>query len=279
MSETSTETGAGPLKGTVKVPGFGRVKTKTAVGVGGGAVVGMLLYFYIRQRRAAQAAANAAATSATSPNASPTVDPAGNTCDQSQINPATGYCLGSTQDLAATQQQSALQTAGEGGIYTGQPLTGGGGTPGGGVGFFANNAEWAQAVYVTLGSNGTDAIGQAVAAYLAGDVIPANEVNTINEAIAVQGRPPVAGPNGYPPAINTGPQPPPPKPKTEKVRVPSIVGDNVTNASSALQSLGLLMKPEPKPVKGKTHVVTSQHPKTGTMVTKGSTVTITYKTE
>jgi PASTA domain len=67
-------------------------------------------------------------------------------------------------------------------------------------------------------------------------------------------------------------------PTTTSVKVPNITGDSVVDASSALQSLGLIMTPEPAAVKGKTHVITSQTPAAGATAAKGSKVTIKYKT-
>ncbi len=63
-----------------------------------------------------------------------------------------------------------------------------------------------------------------------------------------------------------------------KVRVPSVVGKDVTTASAALGAAGLKMTPEVPAVKGKTHTVTSQTPAANSMVPTGATVTIKYKT-
>jgi beta-lactam-binding protein with PASTA domain len=62
------------------------------------------------------------------------------------------------------------------------------------------------------------------------------------------------------------------------VKVPALVGKDVVAASSLCQGVGLIMKPEPAAVAGKTHTVTGQSPAAGSSVTRGSTVNITYKT-
>lgn len=60
-------------------------------------------------------------------------DPAGNTC--SAVNPATGYCPGTPEDLAAQQSNAGTDTTGTGTGGTGTDQSGGsaGGTAGGGT--------------------------------------------------------------------------------------------------------------------------------------------------
>lgn len=68
------------------------------------------------------------------------------------------------------------------------------------------------------------------------------------------------------------------KPKTTTVTVPDIVGKDTAAAGPVIQRAGLVMTPNPAAVKGKSHVITSQSPKAGSKVAKGSKVTIQYKT-
>jgi hypothetical protein len=63
----------------------------------------------------------------------------------------------------------------------------------------------------------------------------------------------------------------------DKVRVPGVVGDTQEAAFSAISGAGLKPASATKPVKGRTLTVTSEDPKAGTEVDKGSTVRLTSK--
>lgn len=195
------------LEGTVKLPGFGPVKKKTAAYAGAGGVFLVLAVWWYRQRKAAQSASSAASSGA----AGMVTDPAGNTC--SAINPATGYCPGTVEDQQAMGGAAAL-----GGPYDTSGLGGGGlsgyyyGSGGAtavtppGPGNFADNAEWAQYVesYMIGTLNGDPAAtGNAIGKYLTGQPVTADQQNIIQEAIAYGGQPPAAGAGGYPPSIKT----------------------------------------------------------------------------
>jgi hypothetical protein len=259
------------LEGTVHLPAFGTVKKKTAAITAGLAVGGVLLVWYIRQRKAAQSASTA--TTATSSTAGDVTDPAGNVCSSADIDPQTGFCSGTAADLAALQQ------AGGGvGIDGGS----GGSTTGTGTGTttaFADNAAWAQAAEQYLGSDGADATAAAISKYIAGQQITAAQETVAEEAIAAEGYPPVAGANGYPPAMDvtgtpTGTGTPPGS--TGAVTVPNVVGMRTADqAVPTIQAAGLAADyTEPGSGFSTSHIdyVFSQTPGAGTQVAKGSTV-------
>lgn len=172
------------LEGTIKLPGIGPVQKKTALYVGAGVVVlGGIVYWRHK---------NAPAT----PDTATTTD--------AEIDPATGYPFGSPEDAAALAQQSNYVTPTD--------PTGGGGSsiPTTGTGYVSNGA-WVQGViaYMTQNSLVEDptALSSALGKYItASYVVPGSgDDSLITQAIAVQGYPPVSGPNGMPPAINRNP--------------------------------------------------------------------------
>lgn len=179
---------------TVKLPGVGKVNTTMAMAAVGGVVV--LGYVYYRRKKTA--AANAASTASV---------PA------SQIDAATGYPYGSSQDALALASQSAYQN----------PVSyGGGGGPAGnpnnvnnpqiGTGF-TNNAQWEQAAiaYLTAGGAPFSAVSSALGKFISGVAVTdgSADADYIHQAIAAEGQPPIPGPNGYPPSIRTGGGPSP----------------------------------------------------------------------
>lgn len=263
--------------GTIDVLGH-PVKKTTALAAGA-AGAGVIIIAIIRKRSAAQQAAASSAGTVT--------DPAGNQC--ATLDPSTGYCPGTAADASAQQAaaiSSGADTAGAsgggGGYYYQPPATGTSAT-GSAVPTFTDNASWGQYVETALGSNGEDATAAAIAKYLSGQPVTEAQQTTIEEAIAIANYPPVTGPNGDPPSMTLAPTnttTPPGSTSTAPatVKVPDVVNDWVVDASSALQSAGLKMTPEPAAVKGKVHIVTGQKPAAGATVARGSTVTITYKT-
>lgn len=185
----------------IKLPGGLHVKKEVAIG-GGILLTAVVIYFY-RKNKAQQAAAAAAAQTAANTT---TAGQTGTT-----IDPQTGYPYGSPEDQAALAAMSygQLPTYGSGpggnyGPYYNPPGPGGGGG-------FTTNAQWAQAAEQLMGSNGADATAAALGKYLTGQPVTSDQQTLIQEAIAVEGYPPVAGPNGFPPSINlTAGGPPPP---------------------------------------------------------------------
>lgn len=163
------------LGGNIKLPGIGEVPKKTALIIGGGGT--LILAVLIYRSRKAKTAATAGA-----------------------INPATGYAYGTPEDLAALAAQGSSLPANGGGAGSVSP---GGTIPGIG---FRTNAEWSQAVLAYMQSSGTvqdiGAVQIALGLYLNGEPAGAYQ-SLIEQAIAVEGLPPVAGVNGYPPSINT----------------------------------------------------------------------------
>lgn len=170
------------LEGDIKLPGVGPVSKKMALYVGGG--LGALVILMVVRKRKAAAAANAGVPS-------------------SDIDPATGFAYGSAEDQAALASQGGSIAAVPGG--TGGGSSGPVSVPGTG---FRTNAEWSQAVISYMASSGAvndpQLISQALGLYLNGR--PAGDFRQlIEQAIAVEGLPPVAGPAGFPPAINETP--------------------------------------------------------------------------
>jgi hypothetical protein len=139
---------------------------------------------------------------------------------------------------------------------------------------YTSDSAWATAAQAGLSDIGYSAtdVATALGLYLTGQPVDSTQANLINAAIAEFGAPPQGTFQ-----IITKPASAP-SPVTGTVTVPNITGDDVVNASSALQSAGLLMTPNPAAVKGKVHIVTGQNPKAGSKVAHGSTVHITYKT-
>jgi hypothetical protein len=179
----------------VKLPGVGGVSKKALVigGVASAAVIGLVL---LRKRSAASAPA---ATAGTDPNA---------------IDPATGLTYAeeaagaSTSDYLSPglQDTTGGPTYGATGYYdpnTGQWVYGNTGT---GQAAAVTNQQWAQNAISYLGQNGgvdTGALAQALGAYLNGQAVTSAQESLIDQAIAVEGYPPVSGANGYPPGIRT----------------------------------------------------------------------------
>lgn len=173
------------LEGNIKTP-FGDVSKKTGLIIAGAAVL-VFGYTYYRAKKAKDAAATAAAGANT------------------EIDPATGYAYGSPEDAAALSAQAQYNTPTGG--------SGGGGSSTGAYpsGSFTTNAGWTQAVLSYFGAEGfadLSAMSSALGKYLAGQPVSDTDKSLIEQAIAVQGYPPISGPNGYPPSVNTAPAPP-----------------------------------------------------------------------
>jgi hypothetical protein len=161
------------LEGTIKTP-LGVVQKKTALILGGGAVVLGGIVWYRQKQLAAT-----------------TVTPT-----EGEINPATGYPYGSPEDAAALQAQTS---------YVSPPAPTGGSTTYPTTGY-TSNSQWVQAVieYMTGNNTVTDAtqLSAALGKFITGAYVTDAEVSLIQQAIAVQDFPPISGPNGYPPSLN-----------------------------------------------------------------------------
>lgn len=184
---------------------FGTPVKKTYV-IGGGVIVGALFIYEYRKQQAAKAAAAAAASASAGPSVNTSGDQyppdgtTGNPSDPYSTDPATGMTYG---DEA-------------GGGYVGNGVSnlggyyGGGGLYGGGTGFespgsFTSNAYWTQYVEQMMGSSGNDSISAALGAYITGAPLSTTQISIVEQAVAIAGYPPVAGANGYPPSIQSGP--------------------------------------------------------------------------
>jgi len=171
----------GVLEGNFNTP-IGAVPKKLAVAVGGGALILVAVMYYRGKQQ---------------DTATPAVD--------GEINPATGYVYGTPEDLAAMAAQGSTI-----GAVGGSGGGGGGGTsestPGAG---FTNNAQWVQSTIAGMTNSGiiedASALSVALGKYIAGQPVGDNTTtrSLIEQAIAFNGAAPVAGPNGYPPSINT----------------------------------------------------------------------------
>lgn len=169
------------IEGTIHTP-IGTVQKKTALMVGGAVVVIGGIVWY-RQKKLA------ASTPSTT---------------DAEIDPATGYPYGSPEDAAALAGQDSYVS----------PTTGGGGgsstIPTSNVGY-TSNGQWTQAVIATLTNSGSISdptqLSEALGKYVTGAYVEAGSAydTLIQQAISVEGYPPVSGSNGYPPSINRTP--------------------------------------------------------------------------
>lgn len=181
----------------VKLPGVGPVSKKWVVIVIGASAV-TIGYVVIRRKSSAAAAA------------STSTDTSG-TDTSGQIDPLTGDIAGSAQDQMdlASLQDSGYGTAGLDGLGLGgygqyYPPAG---TNLPGAGGFTTNGEWAQQAETDLGGVGVNQLTLAAALgnYLTGRALTTNQESLVNQAIAMEGYPPVSGASGYPPAMKTSP--------------------------------------------------------------------------
>jgi hypothetical protein len=200
------------------------------------------------------------------------------------IDPATGYPYGSAEDAAALANQGQYVNpqdyyASQGGIAP-YPGSGTGTTGLQGPGSFTNNAQWAQYVENYLESNeGADPItvGNAIGKYISGQPLTPDMISVVQNAIAIGGSPPVAGLNGNPPSYITSNTTPPP-PTISKVKVPYVIGLDLAHAAVDISQAGL--HPHGPPItniRGQYQKVITQSPNYGTLVNKGSTVSVTVK--
>jgi hypothetical protein len=175
------------LEGSINTP-LGHVQKKTALYVATGlVVVGGIVYW--RHKQLGDTSTTDATTTTT------------DTTD-AEIDPATGYAFGSPEDAAALATQAGYQAP--------SVPTGGGSSsyPSGGTGYSSNGA-WVQGVVEYMTTNDLVAdpteLSAALGVYITGAYATDNQVSLIQQAIAVQGFPPVSGPTGNPPGINRNP--------------------------------------------------------------------------
>ena len=258
-----------PAGGTVKVPGIGRMRKKTATGLALGAVALVLGIIYYRQHHAAGGTGTAGMVA----------DPAGNMC--TVLDPNSGFCPGTAGDQQFYAGQSGLAGGGggPGGFDASGALPSGtGGTPG--PGSFTNNAQWASYCEAGMGSNGADAIAAALGKYVTGGPVNAGQVTIIDEAIAIGGYPPTQGPGGRPPSVDLAgaAHPPPPPPAGTKVTIPVTFGERAETAIGHIQRAGLVVTTNPARDPKKTYVSQGSSPEGGQKVAKGSHVVLNVRT-
>lgn len=182
------------LEGTVKVPGVGQVKkTYAAAGV---AVVGVLAVVYYRSRHGAAAPA-AAGTIASGTDPYPADGTVGDPTDLYSTDPATGITYGDEQ--AGFSNFGGFTGSGGSGDGSGGGSTGDGSAPP-----FTTNAQWsafALAQLVAGSGKNPGPVTDALGLYVNGQAVSDAQKVIIDDAIAVAGPPPVAGPAGFPPSI------------------------------------------------------------------------------
>lgn len=188
MSEAAPEVHAPrPPSGSVKVPGIGPVPKKWFIIVGGGSVV-VLGYVYWKRRKSAPAAAS---TPGASVEGQPCVDANG----MPGVYDADGICQ--------------VNAGAAGGYYAGSGAQGSSGVtpPVPGTGGFTTNGQWTQQAEADLAGIGIDqvALADALGAYISGRPLTSAQQSLVDQAIAAEGYPPVAGASGYPPAMHTSP--------------------------------------------------------------------------
>lgn len=174
------------LEGTFTTP-VGPIQKKTGLIVLGLAVA-IMGYSYYRAKKQSAVAASGANTG---------------------IDPATGFAYGSAEDAAALAAQTSYVTptagSGSGSASGGYPPVGTG---------FVNNAAWTQAVLQYGQSQGllvdSTPMSTALGRYIAGEPVGADQQALIDQAVAWEGYPPISGPTGYPPHVNTTPATTPP---------------------------------------------------------------------
>lgn len=240
----------------MKVPGIGEVKPIYVVGVGA-AATGVIIYAYVKNRRA-----NAAVTPAT--------DTTGVTADQ--IDPATG--LPYSQEQGAPDTGAAFTPFGGIDPSTGIPYIDETGTLSGNVANpnpILSNQDWAstaqQELENTFGYAATVA-QSAVRKYLGQkDGLTATEASAIQTVVAEIGNPPTGGPY----RIITASTPVPPS--SSPVSVPNVVGQTAGTAHNRIVAAHLV--PIADPGQKASQKVKSTTPKAGVKVAPGTRVLIT----
>lgn len=283
-------------KSDIRLPLIGEVSKKAAA-VTGVVAGGVLGYAYYRHARGGSAASTAASGTAA---AGMVTDPAGNTC--AALDPSSGYCPGTSQDLAYQDQQDGSSGLGgsdidpETGYQYGSAAdeaalaelnggsagtSGSSGTSGSGS-TVTTNAEWEQEAITNLEAGGVaqatiTAAESGLPRYLAKLSLSSAQATAVQLAVGLTGDPPVGGPY----AIIRAPATPPKEGGTPpvSVTVPKVTGKHGEDAKDALQKAGFKVLQDPATTpRGKTTTVTSQNPAGGTKAAKGSTVSIAVTT-
>lgn len=243
----------------VKLPLVGGV-SKKALAIGGIAAAATVGLFLLRKRKTAAAAPAAAAADPNATASSDYIDPGLQDTTGGPTYGATGYTDPNT----------------------GQWVYGNTGT---GQAAATTNAQWSQNAISYLSGSGTDtgALAQALGAYLQGQAVTTAQESLIDQAIAVEGYPPVAGASGYPPGIRTsdtgtgaggsGGSGGGVTGSGGSVTVPATAGHTAGTAHNQLVAAHLV--PVADPGQKATWIVTSTTPRAGAKVPSGTRVLIT----
>jgi hypothetical protein len=284
-----------PSAGDVKVPVLGNVSKKGLM-VAGVVAGGVLAYAYYRH---AKNASSSTTGTATGTSGGLVTDPAGNTC--AALDPNSGYCPGTAQDLAYQQENEGDINSDDGedtsdidpetGYEYGTPAdtaalaaldgTGTTTTTGTTTATATTNADWEQECITNLESGGVDSTTIANAEsglprYLAKLSLTSAQATAVQLAVGLTGEPPVGGPfaiiTAPPTSTGTGTGS-----TATTVKVPNVVGMDVDDAVAALQKAGLkdVLTLVRKP--GHTYIVTSQAPTAGSTAPVGGSITINAK--
>lgn len=246
------------MASTVKLPVFGTVSKGRAAGViiGGAAVSGYMIYRYQKKQRMAD-------------SAELSTESAGYGYGYGTAAGAYGYG-GVTYGYGAS---GGFPPTGYYGYGVTQPP--GSGQPGIPA---TTNAQWVQAAVTQLSGSGFSPqhVTTVLGTYISGHEIEPGDEHIIDAAIGIEGYPPVAGANGFPPGIKTGGTTG--GGQNSKVTVPHVKGLRGTRARELLTEAGLKDHQVPAHVhEGSNSVVSSQSPMAGRRVNAGSTVTIRLK--
>lgn len=251
----------------------------------GVAVAGVILVVAYMKRKQQSAQANSTLVT----------DPAGNQC--AALSPTSGYCPGTPEDLSYQGTGATLAGSNAASYVGGQiigydqygnPIYSSSSTQTGVPGAFTNNAQWSQAALqelVDLEPNAdAGTIGAALGVYINGQPATSAQRSIIEQAIALEGYPPVGGTNGNPPGIvdvsnggggtggggsgGTG---------GGTITVPNVVKDTLNQAHEALQDAGLTFNTQnAKDKPGYERIVNRQNPAAGKKVAKGTKVSLNW---
>lgn len=185
----------------VKLPLVGGV-SKKALAIGGGSAALLITVLLLRKKKTAAAAPAAGASSG---DPYPPDGTTGNPGDPNSTDPATGMTYGDEQagsgDSGYQDTSQGYGAAGYTDPNTGQFIYGNSGT---GQAAATTNAAWAQNAIAYLGTDvsvDSAALSTALGLYLAGQPLTSDQAALVDQAIAVEGYPPVSGAGGYPPGI------------------------------------------------------------------------------
>lgn len=144
------------------------------------------------------------------------------------------------------------------------------------------NQEWVREAISSLSAQGFQGstVIAALALYIEGQPVSSAQESLVQEAIAVAGYPPQPGATGYPPAINTGGAAGGGGQGgggggSGLIKVPDLAGKSAGDAHNALVALGLI--PTAPPSQKANMKVWYTNPRAGSMVSKGTRVTINTK--